>query len=1244
MATLTRSRADASTDIVGAATNHGSDEDHILVDLEANVPTPFPRADHERLRQANQPVTVATSQDELLIEIDKDDDEETDASSGIILGDLEPSIVAVQQSCITTLTDLLSSPAPWSATRTDRRHSMPPQSPVVDDMSHGNDHDEASTALQALVTNLRNRENDLMIETRMSPRISDSGDTHLLNELRTRVDALAPTLVPSDAVIAQSIVTLLAYFHRLTFLQSQSRPRSSIGTPGLHPSSSRPSQLSRTQSSGPSTSNGVDHPLDALKRQLSDLQTERLSAQPLRPQGPPVIAVETALLWSRIDHELESMMELCRERTEGLPRFSSHHAQDDNRPPEYTTSSDYNNPHDLDKPPEYEHAEGIKDSHLPREASHASGTSLQDEKMRHDLESVTRAIDRLYAVAPQLHNQRVELKSSKMRQMELARSSSSAQDDILGEASVPVISRTARGKQREQMSKNKGKNKLKDMGMDADGKSVEELERMLDLIGRASSRSMTNQTVVLAQGVSSPLAKATAKDIAQREALLAHLIEHSDSGRLHEQEAELHPHHLHRTNQSQETVEEYNVFGDIQGEAAEKERDPHTLLTLPEFIREMPPPSSLHVLQEREREVHMHAMLSLPEFIREPPPPRVVTATSTTTTSSTPSSFQRWHRKNRNRSLSAPSLSWLRPSSSGGSHSKTGPKIGHKTEPEADSSSSSTSMFEVSYVAENHETLQHILVFLTVASATPGVDIEAEVVPSFHDRPRTAEREQTPDFDDSLASGSSPMPKPPTTPNRLQIKLPGSPRKKPTTAPKSSRHSAALSGSFVLAPSDRLVIKSGVLTSRPLSLPGRTAPGKKAIQVQSGHFEIKLSTALPPAELNSDGSAASEQVQVTHPAQVEPLPLLDAMQLMVTSPTSFICASCSLPIVNTQASPSPSSSPLPHTSFEASQGRAGRDFFRYRDLPSEHWQELVDAWMCHPDQKLHDKIIKHAGGWVPAGGSSGGGVNGSGGQPAGSGGGFWPGPREALVGGSYILFGEDAIVKGNVCPPERNPRGGDWMLVRCLCGAVIGRCQTQRRQYHHFARQMLQRIPIGTRLNADPPPLVDIEDPFAEPGTEDIPAVYRLLKFAIRPVSHTAEPVKIPLSAFIVEDMSEFVNAHATYRFIVFDEEDEKPRILMWLFKPSIRIAYSMPAAYAIPKSASINAAKVLYKLLGPAESSGDLGEIVNKVPGFPQAEYLYYPMHICRRLAGILAESNRCYPESMRKMTGLDVGFLRRA
>lgn len=156
--------------------------------------------------------------------------------------------------------------------------------------------------------------------------------------------------------------------------------------------------------------------------------------------------------------------------------------------------------------------------------------------------------------------------------------------------------------------------------------------------------------------------------------------------------------------------------------------------------------------------------------------------------------------------------------------------------------------------------------------------------------------------------------------------------------------------------------------------------------------------------------------------------------------------------------------------------------------------------------------------------------------------------------------------------------------------------------------------------------------------------VYRLAKYAFRPVSPSVEPSKIPLSAFIIEDMQEYVNAHATYRFIVMDEEEERPRILVWLFKPNMRLSYTTPSQYIIPKSGTIRSSKILFQLLGPNTSTIELQTLLHKYPGFPQAEHLYYPIDICRRLAGLLKESNTAYPESMRTMTGLSVGWLQRA
>jgi hypothetical protein len=151
--------------------------------------------------------------------------------------------------------------------------------------------------------------------------------------------------------------------------------------------------------------------------------------------------------------------------------------------------------------------------------------------------------------------------------------------------------------------------------------------------------------------------------------------------------------------------------------------------------------------------------------------------------------------------------------------------------------------------------------------------------------------------------------------------------------------------------------------------------------------------------------------------------------------------------------------------------------------------------------------------------------------------------------------------------------------------------------------------------------------------------------------------------------MAELARAHAIYRFVVLDEEEERPRILvrtfrdlihpysnlthsspplppkkMWLFKPNMRLSYKASKHYLLPEHGTIQAAKVLYKVLNPSMSNMDLRSLLDQYPGFPQAEQLMYPKDTCTQIALLLKESNACYPEGMRSMTRLDVGWLLRA
>ena len=147
----------------------------------------------------------------------------------------------------------------------------------------------------------------------------------------------------------------------------------------------------------------------------------------------------------------------------------------------------------------------------------------------------------------------------------------------------------------------------------------------------------------------------------------------------------------------------------------------------------------------------------------------------------------------------------------------------------------------------------------------------------------------------------------------------------------------------------QFLVHSGSKTTLPSPLPARVSPGKPIVNVQSGHFELKLPTV---GSLDVPFSSAVK--------------LYDATALSKSMPTTFICSSCSLPLVQSTK------------------------INEYKDLPSEHWQELVDAWMCHSDQKLHDKVMENAKY------------------------GFWPKEGEALVGGSYVVFEESGVVETHI--------------------------------------------------------------------------------------------------------------------------------------------------------------------------------------------------------------------------------------
>lgn len=364
-----------------------------------------------------------------------------------------------------TLNNLLAQDAEeWQPIVPSRRHSMPAQSPVKSSFQIS----IPSSALHILVQNIRNR---------YGPEAKPVGAEDrsvLLEELSTRITSLIDTgsIQPRDAPLVQALLSLLTNIHQVSNLPSDA---------------SYPTPIDFSQTFSPSDL------YDTLRRQVIELQSHR-GIRPDSTYRAPTEVVGQTILWYKIDDDLDEVFRLCRERTEVAPvPYSS---ADSTLPPEYEIG-DY-------EPPTYDRADysdmdpTIKTSSKLNKMGVSPGTSQAlnnlDEKMRLDLEAITMAIDRLYMVAPQLLNQRVELNHSKLEQMERAR--------LAGEDAS--ISSKRKGKAKEVLG-NRRMNK----------EDIQELEKMLELINRSSSRRLDGQSVMLdgERGMTERLEKVRLRDM-----------------------------------------------------------------------------------------------------------------------------------------------------------------------------------------------------------------------------------------------------------------------------------------------------------------------------------------------------------------------------------------------------------------------------------------------------------------------------------------------------------------------------------------------------------------------------------------------------------------------------------------------------------------------------------------------------------------------------------------------------------
>ena len=156
-------------------------------------------------------------------------------------------------------------------------------------------------------------------------------------------------------------------------------------------------------------------------------------------------------------------------------------------------------------------------------------------------------------------------------------------------------------------------------------------------------------------------------------------------------------------------------------------------------------------------------------------------------------------------------------------------------------------------------------------------------------------------------------------------------------------------------------LKACPATCMRLTLPTLTVPGQSiSLLLQNFHLEARVAS-IPTA---SSPSALSLNTVITQ--------ALSASELRELQPRALCCAACDREVANLPS----------NTSF--------------KDLPSEHWAEMMEIWMCHSDPGFTAGISSKAKD------------------------GFWPESGMVLVGGSYFLIKDTHAKRHNILIAEQS--------------------------------------------------------------------------------------------------------------------------------------------------------------------------------------------------------------------------------
>jgi hypothetical protein len=304
------------------------------------------------------------------------------------------------------------------------------------------------------------------------PKVAEG--TTELEMLNQTVESLLPFLPAKDSQVATHLVDLLACIDRL-----QTVGQSSATAPAT------PVRLQPSHS--------TENIYDTLRQDARSFRSGSKAAMDASSALLEVEKAEQDLLWGRIEDLLEQVTALCK--TTDAPQAAETATQ------QYEASlSEYS----LSDLPAYSDQRRLSDvaGFLPEykldEKAALEGrendrrrvsSGVSEDKRQIELDGITQAIERLYSVSPQLANQRVDpcrKDRKELRELQLARLTT-------------AIEQLGRGRLEDQRAvlpalaphRQKGKERAEALS------KQEELDQLLDAIGKGASANMSNQRVAL---------------------------------------------------------------------------------------------------------------------------------------------------------------------------------------------------------------------------------------------------------------------------------------------------------------------------------------------------------------------------------------------------------------------------------------------------------------------------------------------------------------------------------------------------------------------------------------------------------------------------------------------------------------------------------------------------------------------------------------------------------------------------